>query len=47
MCGVVWTVKASSALEKPCFVILGFQTNRQNKEDQYASLFDHAKLRDA
>ena len=42
MCGP-WT---SSALEKPRFVILGFQTNRQNKKDQNASHFDHAKLRD-
>jgi len=41
----VWAVKTSSALEKPRFVILGFQTNRQNK-DQNASHFDHAKLCD-
>ena len=42
----VWAVKTSSALEKPRFVILGFQTNRQNKKNQNASHFDHAKLRD-
>ena len=42
----VWSVKTSSALRKPRFVILGFQTNRQNKKDQNASHFDHAKLRD-
>ena len=34
----VWAVKTSSASEKPRFVILGFQTNRQNKKDQNASL---------
>ena len=42
----VWAVKTSSALEKPRFVILGFQTNRQNKKDQNASHFDLARLRD-
>jgi len=39
-------VKTSLALEKPRFVILGFQANRQNKMDKNASHFDHAKLRD-
>jgi len=39
-------VKTSPALEKPRFVILGFQTNRQNKKNQKASQFDHAKFRD-
>jgi len=42
--GHVWAVKTSSALEKPRFVILGFQTQWQNKKDQNASHFDHAKL---
>ena len=42
----VCAVKTSSALEMPRFVILGFQTNRQNKKDQIASHFDHARLRD-
>jgi len=42
----VGAVKTSSSLEKPRFVILGFQTNRQNKEDQNASHFDHARIRD-
>ena len=42
----VWAAKTSPALEKPHFVILGFQTNRQNKKDQNASHFDHARLRD-
>jgi len=38
-------VKTSTALEKPRYAILGFQTNRQNKKDQNASHFNHAKLR--
>jgi len=38
--------KNPSALEKPRFVIGGFQTNRQNKKDQNASHLDHAKPRD-
>ena len=42
----VWAVKTSSALEKPRFVVLGFQTNRRNKKDQNASHFDHVKHRD-
>jgi len=33
-------------LEKPRYVILGFQTKRRNKKDQNASHFDHVKLRD-
>jgi len=39
-------VQTSSALQKPRFVIVGFQTNRQNKKDQNPSYFDRAKLRD-
>ena len=42
----IWTVKTSSHLEKPRYVILGFQTNRQNKRDRNASHFDHVALRD-
>lgn len=42
----IWTVKTSSQLEKPRYIILGFQTNRQNKPDKNASHFDHVKLRD-
>jgi len=39
-------VKTSSHLEKPRYVILGFQTNRHNKKDRNASHFDHVALRD-
>jgi len=38
-------VKTSSHLEKLRYVVLGFQTNRQNK-DRNASHFDHVALRD-
>lgn len=42
----VWTVKTSSQLEKPRYVILGFQTGRKNKPDKNASHFDHCKISD-
>ena len=41
----IWTVKTSSQLEKPRFVILGFQTNRNNQAKANASHFYHCKLR--
>lgn len=40
----IWAVKTSSQLEKPRFVILGFQTNRKNDVKKDASLFDHCNL---
>ncbi|XP_043465281.1 uncharacterized protein LOC122500425 [Leptopilina heterotoma] len=40
----VWTVKTSTQLEKPRFVILGFQTNRKNVTTRNASCFDHCKI---
>ncbi|XP_031778433.1 uncharacterized protein LOC116416083 [Nasonia vitripennis] len=40
----VWTVKTSNQLEKPRFVILGFQTNRKNQQAQNASQFDHCDI---
>lgn len=40
-----WTIKTSSQLEKPRFVILGFQTDRKNNAEKNASLFDHCNLR--
>ena len=42
----VWTVKTSNQMEKPRFVILGFQTNRKNQKEKNASLFDHCNLSD-
>ncbi|XP_051168538.1 uncharacterized protein LOC127286221 [Leptopilina boulardi] len=40
----VWTVKTSTQLEKPRFVILGFQTNRKNVLTRNSSHFDHCKI---
>ena len=40
----VWTVKTSNQLEKPRFVILGFQTNRKDRRAANASRFDHCNL---
>lgn len=39
-----WTVKAASQLEKPRFVIVGFQTNRKGHIEKDMSLFDHCDL---
>lgn len=39
-----WTVKTSSQLEKPRFVILAFQTGRKNKLDKNMSEFDSCGL---
>ena len=43
----VWTVKTSNQLEKPRFVILGFQTNRKDQKAVNASRFDHCNLTNA
>lgn len=40
----VWTVKTSNQLEKPRFVIVGFQTQRKNQRAVNASLFDHCNI---
>ncbi|XP_046431016.1 uncharacterized protein LOC124184883 [Neodiprion fabricii] len=42
----VWTVKTSTHLEKPRFVMLGFQTNRKNKAGKNASHLDHCNITD-
>ncbi|XP_015591674.1 uncharacterized protein LOC107266067 [Cephus cinctus] len=42
----VWAVKTSSQLEKPRYVILGFQTSRKNKKNKKASQIDHSNIRD-
>ncbi|XP_057337587.1 uncharacterized protein LOC130675763 [Microplitis mediator] len=42
----IWTVKTSTQLEKPRFVILGFQTERKNDATKNASEFDHCDIRD-
>ncbi|XP_046751321.1 uncharacterized protein LOC124414418 [Diprion similis] len=42
----VWTVKTSTQLEKPRYVILAFQTSRKNKIGKNASHFDHCNVTD-
>ncbi|XP_057335456.1 uncharacterized protein LOC130674205 [Microplitis mediator] len=41
----IWAVKTSTQLEKPRYVILGFQTARKNDARKNASRFDHCLLR--
>lgn len=42
----VWSVKSSTHLERPRYVIIGFQTNRKNRSEADASHFDHCSVRD-
>ncbi|XP_044591971.1 uncharacterized protein LOC123270101 [Cotesia glomerata] len=42
----VWPIKTSTQLEKPRYVILGFQTARKNVVTKDASKFDHCNIRD-
>lgn len=42
----LWTVKTSSQLEKPRYVIVGLQTSRKNQIDLDASVFDHCNISD-
>lgn len=39
-----WAVKTATQIEKPRFVIIGFQTNRKNNLQSDASKFDHCNL---
>jgi hypothetical protein len=41
-----WTIKTSSQMEKPRFVVLAFQTDRKNKIKANASNFDSCDLTD-
>ncbi|KAL4082997.1 hypothetical protein QTP88_028327 [Uroleucon formosanum] len=40
-----WTVKSSSLLEKPRFVLFGLQTSRKNNIEVDAGRFDHCQLK--
>ena len=40
----VWTVKTSTQLEKPRYIVISFQTNRKNVRNRNASRFDHCGL---
>lgn len=42
----VWSVKSTSHLERPRYVVIGFQTNRKNNIGRNASHFDHSNVRD-
>lgn len=42
----VWVVKTSTQLEKPRYVVLGFQTARRNDAAKNTSEFDHCSIRD-
>ena len=41
-----WTIKTSTQLEKPRYVIVFFQTDRSHNKLKDASLYDHCNLRD-
>ena len=41
---IIWTVKTTSHLEKPRYIIIVFQTNRKNQPAVNASHFDHCRL---
>ncbi|XP_053597525.1 uncharacterized protein LOC103575946 [Microplitis demolitor] len=41
----IWAVKTSTQLEKPRYVVLGFQSARKNDARKNASQFDHCSIR--
>ncbi|XP_051157443.1 uncharacterized protein LOC127286311 [Leptopilina boulardi] len=41
---VMWQIKTSTQLEKPRYVIVGFQTARKDKQKKYACHFDHCNI---
>ena len=43
----VWNVKTSNQLEKPRYVILGFQTGIRNSRTANASKFTHSNITNA
>ncbi|XP_068990426.1 uncharacterized protein [Neodiprion pinetum] len=42
----IWSVMTSTQLEKPRYVVLGFQTARRNEPLENAGVFDHCRIRD-
>lgn len=42
----IWCVKTSTQLEKPRYIIAGFQTDRKNSRTTNATQFDNCNLRD-
>lgn len=41
-----WSVKTSSQIEKPRYIVIGLQTSRKNVANKDMSHFDHCNLRD-
>jgi hypothetical protein len=41
-----WSVKTSTQMEKPRFVVIAFQTNRKHNSEMSMSEFDHCNIRD-
>lgn len=41
-----WSIKTSSQIEKPRYIIMGLQTNRKNNASSDMSQFDHCHVRD-
>lgn len=42
----IWSVKTSTQLEKPRFIVLGFQRNRKNNTALTSNNFDHCNIID-
>lgn len=42
----IWSVKTSTQLQKPRYIVIGFQTDRNNKIAKDVSRFDHCELTD-
>lgn len=42
----MWAVKSSTNMNRPRFIIIGFQSNRNNIAESNASKFDHCNLND-
>ncbi|XP_063635223.1 uncharacterized protein LOC134805979 [Cydia splendana] len=40
----IWCIKTSTQLEKPRYLIVGFQTDRRNDKTKDMSIFDHCNL---
>lgn len=41
-----WSIKTSSQIDKPRYIVIGLQTNRKNNASSDMSQFDHCYLRD-
>ena len=42
-----WRIAVSNGIEKPRWILIGFQTNRQTTQEQNPALFDHIDLTNA